>query len=192
MPALPEPPPTAPSLDYRTAFALAPVGLVLSRHRLMIDCNEQMLAMFSATRDQVVGQSFECLYPTPAEFERTGARIVGQLDRRGRYADDRVMRRLDGTLFWCHVSGRALDPTQPHAAGIWAFEDLSAKRVLEVPFTPREREIAALLVEGLTSKLIGRRLGISPRTVDVYRGRLMRKHGAATTAELVHRLMGGG
>ncbi|MFY7855972.1 MAG: LuxR C-terminal-related transcriptional regulator [Rubrivivax sp.] len=192
MPALPEPPPTAPSLDYRTAFALAPVGLVLSRHRLMIDCNEQMLAMFSATRDQMVGQSFECLYPTPAEFERTGARIVGQLDRRGRYADDRVMRRLDGTLFWCHVSGRALDPTQPHAAGIWAFEDLSAKRVLEVPFTPREREIAALLVEGLTSKLIGRRLGISPRTVDVYRGRLMRKHGAATTAELVHRLMGGG
>jgi PAS domain S-box-containing protein len=192
MPALPEPPPAAPPLDYRTAFALAPVGLVLSRHRLMIDCNEQMLAMFSATRDQVVGQSFECLYPTPAEFERTGARIVAQLDRRGRYADDRVMRRLDGTLFWCHVSGRALDPAQPHAAGIWAFEDLSAKRVLEVPFTPREREIAALLVEGLTSKLIGRRLGISPRTVDVYRARLMRKHGAATTAELVHRLMGGG
>jgi PAS domain S-box-containing protein len=192
MPALPEPLPAAPSLDYRTAFALAPVGLVLSRHRLMIDCNEQMLAMFNATRDQVVGQSFECLYPTPAEFERTGARIVAQLDRRGRYADDRVMRRLDGTLFWCHVSGRALDPAQPHAAGIWAFEDLSAKRVLEVPFTPREREIAALLVEGLTSKLIGRRLGISPRTVDVYRARLMRKHGAATTAELVHRLMGGG
>jgi len=192
MPALPEPLPPAPSLDYRTAFALAPVGLVLSRHRLMLDCNEQMLAMFNATRDQVVGQSFECLYPTPAEFERTGARIVAQLDRRGRYADDRVMRRLDGTLFWCHVSGRALDPAQPHAAGIWAFEDLSAKRVLEVPFTPREREIAALLVEGLTSKLIGRRLGISPRTVDVYRARLMRKHGAATTAELVHRLMGGG
>lgn len=178
-------------LDYRIAFAQAPVGLVLSRHRLMIDCNEQLLAMFGGTREQLVGQSFERLYPTPAEFERTGARIVAQLDRHGRYADDRVMRRLDGTLFWCHVSGRALDPAAPHAAGIWAFEDLSAKRVLEVPFTAREREIAALLVEGLTSKLIGRRLGISPRTVDVYRGRLMRKHGAATTAELVHKLLGG-
>ena len=51
--------------------------------------------------------------------------------------------------------------------------------------------IAALLIDGLTSKLIGRRLGISPRTVDVYRARLMRKLGAATTAELVNKLLAG-
>ncbi|MDE2398836.1 MAG: helix-turn-helix transcriptional regulator, partial [Burkholderiales bacterium] len=56
-------------------------------------------------------------------------------------------------------------------------------------FTAREREIAALLIEGLTSKLIGRRLAISPRTVDVYRARLMRKTGAATTTELVNKLL---
>ena len=101
------------------------------------------------------------------------------------------MRRLDGDLFWCHVSGRALDPAAPHAAGIWAFEDLSSRRVLRLEFTPREREIAALLVQGLTSKLIGRRLEISPRTVEVYRARLMRKTGAATSAELVNRLLNG-
>ena len=29
-------------LDYRTAFELAPIGLVLSRQRLMIDCNRQV------------------------------------------------------------------------------------------------------------------------------------------------------
>jgi DNA-binding CsgD family transcriptional regulator len=94
-------------------------------------------------------------------------------------------------MFWCHVSGRALDPAAPHAAGIWAFEDLSARRVLKVDFTGREREIAALLVEGLTSKLIGKRLAISPRTVDVYRSRLMRKMGAATTPDLVNKLLTG-
>jgi DNA-binding CsgD family transcriptional regulator len=44
-------------------------------------------------------------------------------------------------------------------------------------------------VEGLTSKLVGRRLGISPRTVDVYRARLMRKYEAATTPELVNKLL---
>jgi len=182
-----------PPLDYRIAFDLAPIGLVLSRHRLMLDCNQQLLAMFGAEREQLVGQSFEVLYPSPDEFERTGDRIVAQLDAHGRYSDERVMKRLsgrgDGELFWCHVSGRALDPSQPHAAGIWAFEDLSSRRVLKVDFTGREREIAALLVEGLTSKLIGRRLAISPRTVDVYRARLMRKVGAATTAELVTRLL---
>jgi PAS domain S-box-containing protein len=186
---------TLASLDYRTAFELAPIGLMLSRQRLVVDCNRQALAMFGAEREQLIGRSFEVLYPTAAEFERTGARIVASLDAAGRYADERIMKRVAGPqageLFWCHVSGRALDPAEPHAAGIWAFEDLSSRRVLKLDFTPREREIAALLIEGLTSKLIGKRLAISPRTVDVYRARLMRKTGAATTPELVHRLLAG-
>jgi PAS domain S-box-containing protein len=187
--------PPAAALDYRGAFDEAPVGLVLSRQRLMLDVNRQLLAMFGAEREQLVGRSFELLYPSAAEFERTGARIAAQLDAHGRYADERVMRRVDGPqageLFWCRVSGRALDRSAPHAAGIWVFEDLSAQRVLKHDFTPREREIAALLIEGLTSKLIGRRLDISPRTVDVYRSRLMRKLGAATAADLVHKLLAG-
>ena len=180
---------TEVALDYRTAFDLAPIGLVLSRHRLIVDCNEHLAAMFGVERAALIGKSFEVLYPTHDEFERTGERIVGSLDRNGRYADERVMKRADGELFWCHVSGRALDPTQPHAAGIWSFEDLSSRRRVKAELTAREREIAALLIEGLTSKLIGKRLDISPRTVDVYRARLMKKFGAATTPDLVHKLL---
>nr|WP_316638912.1 LuxR C-terminal-related transcriptional regulator [uncultured Roseateles sp.] len=177
-------------LDYRTAFEMAPIGLVLSRKRLIVDCNRQLLAMFGTERERLIGQSFEVLYPSQAEFERTGERIVASLDAVGVYADDRVMRRVgSGQMFWCHVSGRALDPAAPHAEGIWSFEDLSAKRRLKVELTAREREIAALLIEGLTSKLIGRRLGLSPRTVDIYRARLMKKYAAATTPELVNKLL---
>ena len=181
-------------IDYRLAFNLAPLGMALSRQRTMVDCNEALCDMFGATRVQLVGQSFQLIYPSAAEYERTGSRIEPILGRNGTYADDRVMKRLSPppgaeALFWCHVSGRALDPADPHAAGIWAFEDLSAQRQIKAELTPREREIAALLIEGLTSKLIGRRLGISPRTVDVYRARLMRKFDAATTPELVHKLL---
>lgn len=179
----------APALDYQTAFEQAPIGLVLSRQRLIVDCNRQLLAMFKAHREALVGRSFEILYPSHDEYERTGSRIVTLLGSDGRYADDRVMKRLNGELFWCHVSGQALDPREPHAAGIWSFEDLSSHRVLKLELTPREREIAALLIEGLTSKLIGKRLDISPRTVDVYRARLMRKTDAATTPELVNKLL---
>ncbi len=176
--------------DYRSAFQQAPIGLVLSAQRQIVDCNERVLQIFGARREQLLGQSFAVMYPSAAEFERTGERIVASLAADGHYADDRVMRRLgDGGLFWCHVSGRALDPADPHARGIWSFEDLSARRQIATHLTPREREIAALLAEGRTSKLIGRHLGLSPRTVDVYRARLMKKYQASSTPELIHKLL---
>ena len=51
--------------------------------------------------------------------------------------------------------------------------------------------MAARLLEGLTSKEIGRALDISHRTVEIYRARLMRKYGASTAADLVHKLIAG-
>jgi PAS domain S-box-containing protein len=183
-------------IDYRLAFDLAPVGLVLSRHRTMVDCNQAVCEMFGADRDQLVGQSFQILYPSADEYERLGARMTPILNTQGRYADDRLMKRVGGRLkgevFWCHVTGRALNRERPHEAGIWTFEDLSASRPAQAQLTPRQREVAALLMDGLTAKAMGKVLGLSPRTIEVYRAQLMRKYGAASTADLVHRLLAGG
>jgi PAS domain S-box-containing protein len=176
-------------IDYRLAFDLAPVGLALSRNRTMVDCNRHLCEMFGASRELLVGQSFVVLYPSAIEFERTGSRLVPILNRQGTYADDRIMKRASGETFWCHVTGRALNQSAPHEAGIWTFEDLSASRPVKAELTAREREVAAHLLEGLTSKEIGKALTISHRTVEIYRARLMRKYQASNTGDLVHKLM---
>jgi len=178
-------------IDYRLAFDLAPVGLCLSRHRTMVDCNQSLCEMFGTSRELLLGQSFQLLYPSADEYERTGARIALNLNRSGTYADNRIMKRANGETFWCHVTGRALNPAKPHEAGIWSFEDLSSRRPVKAELTAREREVAAHLMDGLTSKEIGKVLGISHRTVEIYRARLMRKYKASTTADLVHKLMVG-
>lgn len=51
--------------------------------------------------------------------------------------------------------------------------------------TPREREVLDEIIKGASSKETGRRLGISPRTVEVHRARIMDKLGARNTADLV-------
>lgn len=51
--------------------------------------------------------------------------------------------------------------------------------------TARERQIMALVVEGLSSNAIGDRLSISPRTVDTHRASMMHKVGAGSVAALV-------
>lgn len=178
-------------VDYRLAFEHAPVGLVVSRNRAIVDCNAQLCEMFGASREVLVGQSFMVLYPSADEYERLGARMAPILNAKGHYADDRIMKRANGDVFWCHVSGRALNRQAPHESGIWSFEDLSAQRPVKAELTAREREVAARLLEGMTSKEIGKTLEISHRTVEIYRARLMRKYKASTTADLVHKLMAG-
>ena len=183
-------------VDYRLAFELAPVGLVLSRNRCIVDCNTHLCEMFGASREQLMGQSFLVLYPSVDEYERIGTRMLPALNTKGLYADNRIMKRVDGRqkgeTFWCHVTGRALNREAPHESGIWAFEDLSARRPVKADLTPREREVAAHLMDGMTSKEIGRALVISHRTVEIYRARLMRKYQASTTVDLVHKLVTGG
>jgi len=51
--------------------------------------------------------------------------------------------------------------------------------------TSREREVLQLVSEGHSSAEIGRRLFISPRTVEIHRQNMMRKLGLRNQAELI-------
>ena len=51
--------------------------------------------------------------------------------------------------------------------------------------SPREREVLQLVAEGYTSAEIGGRLGISPKTVEVHRGRISAKLGIQGVPGLV-------
>ena len=155
-------------VDYRLAFEMAPVGMILSRNRAMVDCNRHVCEMFGFSRELLLSQSFQMLYPSPEEYERLGAHMAPILNTKGLYADSRIMKRANGEMFWC-----------------------SSQRPVKAELTGREREVAARLLQGLTSKEIGRALEISHRTVEIYRARLMRKYGASTAADLVHKLLTG-
>jgi FixJ family two-component response regulator len=64
---------------------------------------------------------------------------------------------------------------------------LSASDVL----TPREYEVLKLITGGASNKETGRQLGISPRTVEVHRARIMEKLGAKNAADLVRIVLTG-
>lgn len=51
--------------------------------------------------------------------------------------------------------------------------------------TPRERDVLSLVVEGLSLREIAARLGISPRTVEVYKSRMMEKLQCVSIADVV-------
>jgi two-component system response regulator FixJ len=55
--------------------------------------------------------------------------------------------------------------------------------------SPREHEVLHGVVEGKLNKVIAHELGISPRTVEVYRANVMSKTGARGLSELVRMVL---
>ncbi|MDQ2091401.1 helix-turn-helix domain-containing protein [Marimonas arenosa] len=171
------------------AFDNAPIGLALLEDRIIRRCNLEFAGVFGGRPETFIDTPMAALYPSRAEFESIGARGLKVMRATGHYRDERIMRRRSGQLFWCRVRGQSLTPDDPFARGVWSFADLSHDRPV-VALTPRERDVAILTARGLTSKEIGRDLGLSYRTIEVYRARLLEKFGARKLPELVAKLTG--
>ena len=172
------------------AFRNAPVGIVMTENRVIRTCNPAFAAMFGYEPGQLRDQSFAILYPTYEEFVRIRDVGVVPLREKGRYSDERIMARSDGSLFWCRVRGMTLTHSgDPLDKAVWSFADLSHERSV-MRLTTRERQIVMHLGEGKTSKEIARIIGISPRTIETYRAKLLKKFKSSNVAELLGKLGG--
>jgi two-component system response regulator FixJ len=77
-----------------------------------------------------------------------------------------------------------------HALGLTEkWQELQAERKMVVKrldkLTPREIQVFDMLVEGKKNKLIAEELGISRKTLDIHRAKVMYKMEARTVADLV-------
>ena len=171
------------------AFDHAPIGLIYAENRVIRRSNRRFAQVFGYRNGDLDGHSLSTLYPSMEEYKRIGDLGLHKMQGSGRYEDERIMRRRDGTHFWCRVRGQSLDVETPFARSVWSFADISEHRPV-TGMTGRERQVAKMMAEGLTSKEIARGLGISPRTVEVHRARLLEKFGARNSLELIARLTG--
>ena len=71
------------------------------------------------------------------------------------------------------------------AAARAARAETNALRARHAVLTPREREVCALVSQGLPNKQIAQQLGTSEKTIKVHRGRVIEKLRVGSVAELV-------
>ena len=171
------------------AFENAPIGLIYSEDRTIRRCNPRFAEIFAGPVEAFADLPLMRLYPSAEDYQKIGAHGLEIMRESGRYDDERIMQRLTGEAFWCRVRGQSLTPEAPFRRSIWSFADLSQARLV-VELSRREREVAILTSQGRTSKEIGRTLGISYRTVELYRARLQQKFGARNLADLVAKFSG--
>lgn len=83
-------------------------------------------------------------------------------------------------------ANRALTAAQnSHAAlGTLRLREANARSRIQ-RLTPREREVLTGVASGLSNRLIGEQLSISPRTVEIHRANMLTKIGANHTSEAI-------
>ena len=177
---------TAPHPVSDKLFALSeiPLPMVFATHRIIRDCNAEFAALFGLVPEELTDQSFSRLYPQLADFIRTGQMWRSHLQGGQIYYDERIMVGAGGHRFWCRVRGRSRHSADPFAAALYCFEPIS-RPVTEARLTGRQRQILTLVAQGKTNAAIAAEIGLSRRTVEAHRLRMMRLVGVRNSAELV-------
>lgn len=120
------------------------------------------------------------------EFEEMGD-LVAALDVAAHAAVAYRQKDLRGSALGCSTRADAL-AEQCGGAATPALRQASVR----LPMTAREREIAMLLGEGLSSRAVAERLTLSVRTVEAHIYRAMTKTGVSSREELAALLSPGG
>ena len=173
------------------AFQVSPAPQVITGNRCILELNKAFERLFGFDREVLIGERLLKLYPSQADYQTVGERSLSWLRHatNGAYSDERFMQHRSGEVFWPRAYGYTLTPDDPFQLMVWHFEPVDQVFRPTVNLTPREREISAHIVNGLTCKEIGRKIGISHRTVEVHRGRLMKKLKSKNSAELVSKII---
>jgi DNA-binding NarL/FixJ family response regulator len=139
------------------------------------------------TKERIRGYQLGCdaYLPKPFELEELGAVIRNLLER----------SQMIQTEWRLRVQATDPKAAQEHLETQHQLVLAATPHALALNLTPRERDVLALLADGLHNAQIGDRLHLSSRTVEKYVTSLLRKTETTNRAELVrfameHHLVG--
>ena len=110
----------------------AGVGIAMLKRRVVVRCNQRFAEMFGHTdAAQLLGRETRSLHVDEAAFQALGEAAYPVMAQGLPYTTERLMRRLDGDLFWTHMTGKLINPTDTNEGSIWIVDDISAQRAAQ-------------------------------------------------------------
>ena len=96
---------------------------------------------------EIIGKTGEVAFADHADWSRFLKDCIPALENTGTYSGDWYVTRKDGSGWWCHMSAKALKPSDLGAGTMWFFLDISARKRAEEEVRRalmRERELSEL------------------------------------------------
>ena len=159
------------------------VGITLVRNRIQEWANPRMAELFGIPPERFQGISTRILYPDDDAFDMVAAQAYPLLAKGQKAAFEIQMKKGDGSLFWCHFEGKALDPAHPQDGSIWICEDISERKRVEEKLQHLSRMQSVILDNSTVGiALIRNRVfeWVNPRMTELFRFPFERLQGAST------------
>ncbi|MBI2308466.1 MAG: response regulator [Rhodocyclales bacterium] len=131
--------------EVEAIVANAPVGVLVTRNRLIARYNRKFSEMFGFVGEAGVGQAASILYPSPEAYDALGALAVPLLSVGKPLQTELSMRRQDGTVFWVELSGYVLNTEYAAEGTVWFLEDRSAWQAAQTALQQALLENEAIL-----------------------------------------------
>lgn len=106
-------------------------GIMFVRQRRIISANSRCEQLFGYAPGSMNGELTALIFPSGEEFRLAGEREYAQIGDGSYFNEERQYRKSDGSLFWCLVSGCALDSAHPNDGSIWVYADITERKLDE-------------------------------------------------------------
>ncbi|WP_180132362.1 PAS domain S-box protein [Rhodoferax sp. BLA1] len=114
--------------EQMAIFETASSGMALIKDRVFVRCNRRLTELFGWLEGGMVGQRTSIWYPD-AEAEALGGDPVYEVIWRGQaHTREQRLKRLDGSLFWVRLTGKAVDVADHSKGTVWVVDDISEER----------------------------------------------------------------
>ena len=125
-------PRAAPRVNRELAvnFEANPIGIARLVERVFVSVNPEVERILGRSAAELIGRDAKFLYADPADYRQTGERIRGAVAAGETYRGEHLIKRPDGSTFWCELRARAADAADPAMGIVFAARDITREKAL--------------------------------------------------------------
>lgn len=136
-------------LELETIFSTSLVGIVLVRNGQIVNANKRMSEIFGYSHEEIYGMDVRQLFFNRSTFRQFIKRHLHQLIESDIEQIEYQLKKKDGTLIPCTLSGKAIDAASFAQGTVWIVEDISRRKAAERELEQaREAAEAASVAKG--------------------------------------------
>jgi PAS domain S-box-containing protein len=115
----------------KAILAASPVGICLSRNRIIDWANQAMYRIWGYEEGSLLGKNTQVLYPDLEEYDRVGHQFYSEIEQKGTGQVETRWVTKDGTEIYCYLRGCTLDPSDTSKGVIVGAMDITGRKQAE-------------------------------------------------------------